>query len=220
MLHARIKMINYLKGRPVEIVKLANNRLLLILEVDGIGYEIQIPARLARDLQSDNPESIQIFTDLQIREDRQVLYGFLCAAERDLFRQLISVSGIGAQGAIASIDTLGLSDLVSAIVTGNVAALAKTPGVGKKTAERIALELKTKLAQWRQETGAVTSPSKTIPSLEVREDVEMTLLALGYTSDEIDRALGALSNDNQLVKNSRTEDWIRSAIAWLSDGAI
>ncbi|MBF2022338.1 MAG: Holliday junction branch migration protein RuvA [Hydrococcus sp. C42_A2020_068] len=209
-------MINYLKGKTIEILKNTNNRIILILEVNQIGYEIQIPSRFARQLSADNSELIQIFTYLQIQEDRQILYGFASAAERDLFRQLISVSGIGTQLAIALIDTLGLEELVRAIVTGNTKTLAKTPGVGAKTAERIALELKTKLAQWRQVVGVTVSSASAIPRAEILEDVEMTLLALGYTNEEINQALSALSKDNQMLKNPHVEEWIKSAIATLS----
>ncbi len=209
-------MINYLKGKAVEIVKSTSNRIIAILEVNQIGYEVQIPSRLARQLPVGDSEPVQIFTHLQIREDQQILYGFACAAERDLFRQLVSVSGIGTQLAIALIDTLGLENLVQAIVTGNIRTLSKTPGVGKKTAERIALELKTKLAQWRQLAGVTPSTSSATPAAAILEDVEMTLLALGYTGEEIDQALSALSQDNQLLKNPNVEEWIRSAIAWLT----
>ena len=209
-------MINYLKGKVVEIVKSTSNRVIAILEVNQIGYEVQIPSRLARQLPVGDSEPVQIFTHLQIREDQQILYGFACAAERDLFRQLVSVRGIGTQLAIALIDTLGLENLVQAIVTGNIRTLSKTPGVGKKTAERIALELKTKLAQWRQLAGATLPTSSATPAAAILEDVEMTLLALGYTGEEIDQALSALSQDNQLLKNPNVEEWIRSAIAWLT----
>ncbi len=212
-------MISYLKGRAVDIVKTTNNRLYLILEVNNIGYELQIPARFARQLPIDSHENIQIFTHLQIQEDRQILYGFASAAERDLFRQLVGVSGIGMQLAIALIDTLGISDLVGAIVTSNIPALTKTPGVGKKTAERIALELKTKLAQWRKISGVEIKQPKTVfaPQTEILEDLEMTLLALGYTSEEIEQAINGISQDEKLLKNSNVEEWIRSAIAWLSE---
>jgi Holliday junction DNA helicase RuvA len=210
-------MINYLKGKIIEILKNTNNRIILIVEVNQIGYEVQIPSCLARKLSTDNSETIQIFTHLQIQEDRQILYGFASAAERDLFRQLISVSGIGMQLAIALIDTLGLEELVQAIVTGNIKTLSKTPGVGTKTAERIALELKTKLAQWRQLVGVTVSTTSAIPSADILEDVEMTLLALGYSNEEINQALSALSRDNQLLKNPNVEDWIRSAITQLAN---
>lgn len=209
-------MISYLKGTVATITKSSGNRVNLILEVNQIGYELQIPRRLSQELQIGSAELVQVFTHLQIREDQQILYGFASAAERDLFRQLVSVSGIGAQLAIALIDTLGLANLVQAIVTGNIRALSKTPGVGNKTAERIALELKTKLAEWRQLSGVTTPASSTGPSPRILEDVEMTLLALGYENNEITQALDAISQDNLLVKNTNAEEWIRRAIAWLS----
>jgi Holliday junction DNA helicase RuvA len=209
-------MISYLKGTVANIQKSTGNRVTLILEVNQIGYELQIPRRMSLELQAASREIVQVFTHLQIREDQQILYGFTSAAERDLFRQLVSVSGIGAQLAIALIDTLGLPNLVQAIVTGNIRTLSKTPGVGKKTAERIALELKTKLAEWRQQAGVTTPASSTGPSPAILEDVEMTLLALGYENNEIAQALEAISQDTLLAKNPNAEEWIRSAIAWLS----
>jgi holliday junction DNA helicase RuvA len=217
-------MINYLKGTVAKIHKSTSNRVTLILEVNQIGYELQIPRSLSEQLLTDSKELVQIFTHFQIREDQQILYGFASAAERDLFRQLISVSGIGAQLAIALIDTLGLSNLVQAIVTGNIRTLSKTPGVGNKTAERIALELKTKLAEWRNIYGleiaqdlTESSPGITRSLPGISEDVEMTLLALGYENQEINQALNAISKDEILLKSKNPEDWIRSAISWLGE---
>ena len=211
-------MISYLKGKKIDITKTSQNRLFLILEVNNIGYEMQISSRFARQLDETDLESIQVFTHLQIQEDKQILYGFDSLAERDLFRQLVAVSGIGMQLAIALIDTLGISELVGAIVTSNITTLTKTPGVGKKTAERIALELKTKLAQWHKISGMkVVQPEAVFtPKPEIKEDLEMTLLALGYSNEEIEQVLTALSRDEQLLKNPHAEEWIRSAIAWLS----
>ncbi|MDJ0594439.1 MAG: Holliday junction branch migration protein RuvA [Pleurocapsa sp. MO_226.B13] len=211
-------MISYLKGKKIDIIKNTQNRLFLILEVNDVGYEMQISSRFARQLDEESDRPLQVFTHLQIQEDKQILYGFATAAERDLFRQLTAVSGIGMQLAIALLDTLGISELVGAIVTSNIPTLTKTPGVGKKTAERIALELKTKLAQWRKISGVEVEQPKAVfaPQPEVREDLEMTLLALGYSNEEIEQVLTALSQDNQLLKNPNVEEWIRSAIAWLS----
>ena len=211
-------MISYLKGTKVNITKTTQNRLFLILDVNDIGYEMQISTRFAQKLEGEADELIQVFTHLQIQEDKQILYGFPSAAERDLFRQLTAVSGIGMQLGIALIDTMGISDLVGAIVTSNIPALTKTPGVGKKTAERIALELKTKLAQWRKISGVEVQQPEAVfsPPSEIKEDLEMTLLALGYTNEEIEQVLAALSQDNLLLKNNNVEEWIRSAIAWLS----
>ncbi|MDJ0554587.1 MAG: Holliday junction branch migration protein RuvA [Microcoleaceae cyanobacterium MO_207.B10] len=206
-------MINYLKGTIADVHKGSGPRVTLILEVNQIGYEIQILPRLTESLQIG--EQLQVFTHQQVREDQIVLYGFGVAAERDLFRQLVSVSGIGAQLAIALLDTLQLPNLVQAIVGGNTRVLAKTPGVGPKTAERIALELKNKLSQWRHDAGLTASVPVGVTSA-IQEEVEMTLLALGYTGTEVIQALQAVSQDAKMSKNPNAEDWIREAISWLS----
>jgi Holliday junction DNA helicase RuvA len=188
---------------------------ILVLEVNGLGYEIQVTRQLADGISEHENTELQVFTHLMIREEQPLLYGFASSAERDLFRQLVGVSGIGAQLAIALLDTLGLSDLVQAIVTGNIKQLVRTPGVGSKTAERIALELRTQLSQWRGASGVALPVSSSLSSA-LQEDVEMTLLALGYNQEEIAQALGALSQKPNLMKTQEAEDWIREAISWLS----
>ena len=143
-----------------------------------------------------------------------VLFGFGSRAERDVFRLLTSVSGIGPQMGMALLDTLGINELIQSVVNGNARVLTRTPGGGNKTAERIILELKTKLSDWRQHSGIVAPTSG--PVSAVQEDVEMMLVALGYTNSEISKALVAVGNSSTLNKSDNTEDWIREAIAWLS----
>lgn len=209
--------IGYLKGNIISITKNLSNRFILLLEVNDLGYEVQVTPRFATEL-TPREEKVTIFTHLQIQEDRQILYGFASATERDLFRQLISVSGIGTQLAIALLDTLTVPDLIVAVVSSDILTLTKTPGVGKKTAERIALELKSKLSQW-QDVAEVKVPiptDATIPQPAIREELEMTLLALAYTPQEIQQAIVAISQDIQLQKNPNIEDWLRSAISWLT----
>ncbi|MGC8712485.1 MAG: Holliday junction branch migration protein RuvA [Leptodesmis sp.] len=109
-------MIGYLKGTIASIQK-HGNRVVLTLDVNQVGYDVQIVPRLLMQLPAVG-ELVQIFTHLQLREDQMTLFGFGTAAERDLFRQLVSVSGIGPQLAVALLDTLGLQDLVQAIVAG------------------------------------------------------------------------------------------------------
>lgn len=205
-------MIGYLKGTVASIQKSSGNRVILVLDVNSCGYEIQIPARLAAGLTTG--EQVQVFTHLQVREEQPSLYGFGSVAERDMFRQLISVSGIGAALAIALLDTLELPELVRAIVTGNTQLLIQTPGVGGKTAERISLELKSKLAGWSHVGLAAATPVSLAP--EALEEVQMALLAVGYSPQEIAQALTAVSQNALVAKNSSAEDWIRQAIAHLS----
>jgi len=208
-------MISYLKGLAVDFVKNTGNRVIVILEVNNIGYELQVPSRLARKLSGEKEKIVQVFTHQQVKEEQQTLYGFATAAERDLFRQLIGVTGIGALSAIALIDTLGFDDLIEAVISNNINALAKAPGVGKKTAERLSLELKSKLEGWRLLPGSSASSALAIPT-EVIKEVEVTLGALGYTQQEIEQALSVLSKDKQLLKNPHVEEWLRKAIAHLS----
>jgi Holliday junction DNA helicase RuvA len=207
-------MISYLKGNIAGIYRLSNSRVILTLEVNQVGYDLQITPRFVQTLPAIG-ETVQIFTHLQVREDQMVLFGFGSMAERDLFRQLVSVSGVGPQLAMALLDALGLQDVVQAIVSSNTRLLSKTPGVGTKTAERIALELKTKLAEWRLQSGLSAAPDAA-PMSNIQEDVEITLLALGYSNSEITKALRAVGQNTALPKNANAEDWIREAIAWLS----
>ncbi len=206
-------MISYLKGIIAGIQKHSGNRHILTLEVNGIGYDLQIPARLAQQL-SESGGEVQIFTHYQIREEMPYLYGFGSPGERDLFRHLMAVSGIGAALAIALLDTLELPELVQSIITGNIQLLIQTPGVGKKTAERLCLELKSKLIEWRKTAGFFVATGGPAPG--ILEEVQMTLLALGYTPNEVSHALHVVSEDIGLPKDAYVEDWIKQAIAHLS----
>ncbi|WP_193197344.1 Holliday junction branch migration protein RuvA [Nostoc sp. MG11] len=206
-------MISYLKGLVAGIQTIGANRVILTLEVNGLGYDLQIPQRLAQQLPTTG-DLVQIFTHYQIREEVPLLYGFASPAERDLFRHLLTVSGIGASLAIALLDTLELPDLVQAIIAGNVQVLIQAPGVGKKIAERICLELKSKLVEWRKSAGFFVATGGPAPG--ILEEVQMTLFALGYTAHEVSHALHVVSEDIGLPKDAYVEDWIKQAIAHLS----
>ncbi|MBD2167754.1 Holliday junction branch migration protein RuvA [Calothrix sp. FACHB-156] len=209
-------MISYLKGIVAGVQTIGSNRVILTLEVNNIGYDLQIPQRLTKSL----PESggvVQIFTHYQVREEVPLLYGFASPAERDLFRHLQSVSGIGAALAITLLDTLELPDLVQAIIAANIQILIQAPGVGKKTAERICLELKSKLIEWRKSAGFFVATGGPAPG--ILEEVQMTLFALGYTPHEVSHALHVVSEDIGLPKDAYVEDWIKQAIAHLSSQA-
>ena len=187
----------------------------LTLDVQGVGYDIQITASTANKLPPLG-EDVQIFTHLLVREDQMTLFGFLSLAERELFRQLINVSGIGTQVGLALLNSLGIQDLVKAIVSGNTRVLSLTPGVGTKTAERLALELKTKLADGRLAQVGETRSVNSLISNALQEELEMTLLALGYSPLEISNALNAIASLPILAKTQNIEIWIKEAIAWLS----
>lgn len=206
-------MIGYIKGLLADSQKLPNGRVILTVDAGGVGYDMQVNPRALSELPPVG-DPVKIFTHWQSREDLQVLFGFSSRAERDIFRLLISVSGIGPQMGMALLDTLGINELIQSVVNGNARVLARTPGVGNKTAERIILELKTKLSEWRQHSGLVAPTGG--PVSGVQEDVEMMLMALGYSNSEISQALVAVGSSSTLSKNNDTEAWIREAIAWLS----
>lgn len=206
-------MIGYVKGLLADSQRLPNGRVIVTVEASGVGYDMQINPRALSSLPSVG-DSVQMYTHLQSREDLQVLFGFGSKAERDVFRLLISVSGIGPQMGMALLDTLGINELIQSVVSGNTRVLSRTPGVGNKTAERIVLELKTKLSDWRQHSGMAAPVGG--PVSAVQEDVEMMLVALGYTNSEIGKAIAAVGQNTTLSKSDDTEAWIREAIAWLS----
>ena len=206
-------MIGYVKGFLADSQRLPNGRIILTVDAGGVGYDMQVNPRTLGDLPPIG-DPVQIFTHLQSREDLQVLFGFGNKAERDVFRLLISVSGIGPQMGMALIDTLGINELIQSVVSGNNRVLSRTPGVGSKTAERIILELKTKLSDWRSHSG-IAAPAGG-PASGIQEDVEMMLMALGYTNSEISQALVAVGKSSALGQSEDTEAWIREAIAYLS----
>jgi Holliday junction DNA helicase RuvA len=160
-------------------------------------------------------EPLQVFCHLKIQDDQPIVFGFPSRSERDVFRQLVSVSGIGPQMGMALLDTLGFQELIQAVVAGNTRLISRAKGVGNKTAERLVLELKTKLSEWRQQSGLAIAPAGG-PMANVQEEVEITLLALGYTNGEIIKALQVVGRNSTLAKNDNAEDWIREAITWLS----
>ncbi|NER80702.1 MAG: Holliday junction branch migration protein RuvA [Leptolyngbya sp. SIO1D8] len=207
-------MLSYLKGTLADIQKQGGHRVMVTVEVNQVGYDIQINSRMLSELPPMG-EPLQVYCHLQIRDDQPVVFGFAGRPERDVFRQLISVSGIGPQMAMALLDTLGFQELIQAVVAGNARLISRTPGVGNKTAERLILELKTKLSEWRQQSGLAIAPGSG-PIATVQEEVEITLLALGYTNGEIMKALQTVGRNSTLAKSSDTEAWIREAIAWLS----
>jgi Holliday junction DNA helicase RuvA len=150
-----------------------------IIDVNGVGYEVFIPLSSYDKLPSVG-QQIRILTHLAVREDAHVLYGFMTAAERDLFRLLVNnVSGIGPKLALAVLSGMSVTNFKAAVVNSDTAAISKISGLGKKTAERIVLELKDKLgvaAAWE----AATAAHAPTPEQEQANEAVLALIALGY----------------------------------------
>tara|TARA_B100000513_G_scaffold182239_1_gene101636 strand:+ start:4692 stop:5333 length:642 start_codon:yes stop_codon:yes gene_type:complete len=212
-------VINYFKGSFVEILKDTKNKIVLIMEVNQIGYEIQITSKLEEKLSNKKSDYIQVFIHLQTREDSQILYGFINKLEQELFRQLININGIGAQLSITLLNTLGSEKLIKAVCSSNVKMLSESPGVGKKTAERIILELNSKLLKLIEAFEIKVELHSCNSSENTLEDITSSLLLLGYDREGVDRVTVYLKNNQFLSKQINTEELLRTAITWLSDNS-
>ena len=136
-------MIGRIKGQLAE-----SNPPHILVDVHGVGYEIDVPMSTFYNLPSIGSE-VTLLTHMVVREDAQLLYGFLTAEERETFRQLLKVSGIGARTALSILSGMSVADLVNAVALQQASLLTRVPGIGKKTAERLILELKDKLPPFR-----------------------------------------------------------------------
>jgi len=161
----------------------------LLLDCHGVGYEVQVPMSTFYNLPAVG-EAISLFTQLIVREDAQLLYGFGTGQERQAFRLLIKISGVGPRTALAVLSGMGVDDLAQAVFLQEPGRLVKVPGIGKKTAERLLLELKGKLGAQGAEAGG-----KAQAASPAQADILQALLALGYSEREAATALKALPAD-------------------------
>ena len=173
----------------------------VLIDVHGVGYDVDVPMSTFYNLPA-NGEKLMLLTHFVVREDGQYLYGFASEAERFAFRQLIKISGIGARMALAVLSGLSVNDLAQAIARQEAGRLVKVPGIGKKTAERLLLELKGKLAD------ALPTSSPAIE--DSQHDILNALLALGYNDREAAAAM------KPLEAGISTSDGIRQALRHLS----
>jgi Holliday junction DNA helicase RuvA len=174
----------------------------ILLDVNGVGYEVDVPMSTFYNLPATG-EKTSLLTHLAIREDAHILFGFATEAERFAFRQLLKISGVGARTALSVLSGLSVADLAHAVAMQEAGRLTKVPGIGKKTAERLLLELKGKLAD--------ALPAASMPQHEDhRHDILNALLALGYNDREAQAAMKALPTD------IGTSDGIRQALKHLS----
>ena len=164
---------------------------LVLLDVNGVGYEVDVPMSTFYPLPGLG-ERVTLLTHFVVREDAQVLFGFLTAAERATFRELIKISGVGPRTALAILSGLSVLELSQAIAQQSSARLVKVPGIGKKTAERLLLELKGKLAP---DLGPLAPSGGPAPAGDAQADIQQALLALGYNEREAAAALKALPAD-------------------------
>lgn len=160
----------------------------VLVDVGGVGYEVDVPMSTFFNL-PELGQRVVLLTHFVVREDAQVLFGFLTAPERDAFRQLVKISGVGPRTALSVLSGLSVAELAQAVSVQEAARLVKVPGIGKKTAERLLLELKGKLGP------DLALPPTAAATTEAGSDIVQALVALGYSEKEAAAALKALPGD-------------------------
>lgn len=180
----------------------------ICVDVQGVGYELDVPMSTFYHL-PELQQEITLFTHLSIRDDAHVLYGFGNSTERAAFRQLIKVSGIGARTALAILSGLEVNELALAIEQEDTQTLTRVPGIGKKTAQRLLLELRGKLESLATVAAAAPQSGRSAEA-SGQNDIEHALLALGYNRKEIQRVL------KQIDKGLTVEQGIRQALQLLA----
>jgi Holliday junction DNA helicase RuvA len=175
-------MIGQLRGTLV-----ARNPPQVLLDCHGVGYEVDVPMSTFYNLPALG-EAVTLLTHFVVREDAQILYGFATASEREAFRQLIKISGVGPRTALSVLSGMSVADIAQAVTAQDAGGLVKVPGIGKKTAERLLLELKGKLGADLGVAGAVVAS-------DAQADILQALVALGYSDKEAALALKALPAD-------------------------
>jgi Holliday junction DNA helicase RuvA len=202
-------MITFLDGRLVSALPTQ-----AIVDVGGVGYEVLIPLS-SYDKLPEVGQSIHILTHLAVREDAHVLFGFMTAPERDLFRLLVNnVSGIGPKLGLAVLSGMSVTNFKAAVVNSDTAALAKISGLGKKTAERIVLELKDKIgvaAAW-EAASATHAPT---PEQEQANEAVLALIALGYKQIDAHKNVRDLQ---QAGETKSAEELVKLALKRMAAG--
>ena len=159
----------------------------VLVDCHGVGYEVDVPMSTFYNLPGVG-EKVSLLTHFIVREDAQVLFGFGSAGEREAFRQLIKISGVGPRTALAVLSGMSVGDIGQAVTQQDASRLVKIPGIGKKTAERLLLELKGKI-------GADLGPVGAVAVDDHQGDILQALVALGYSDKEAQAALKALPKD-------------------------
>ncbi len=194
-------MIGRLRGTLVE--KQAPD---LLLEVGGVGYEVMVPMTTLYQLPALGSEVV-LYTHFAVREDAQQLFGFADRQSRQLFRDLIKVNGVGPKLALAIMSGIDSDDFVRCVRDGDSASLVRVPGVGKKTAERLLIEMRDRLKDWRLPAGTAAPAAKVNGAQDALAEAEAALIALGYKPPEAARAIAAVDGDGL-----SSEELIRQAL--------
>jgi Holliday junction DNA helicase RuvA len=174
----------------------------IIVECQGVGYEVETPMSTFLDLPGVG-EELFLHTHLLVREDAQILYGFSSLEEKSLFRMLLKISGVGAKMGLAILSTMSSADFQRCVEYEDSATLVKIPGVGKKTAERLIIEMRDKI----DKSPTVPGASRVAVAASPKSEAVDALIALGYKANEVNKLIGTMDVDGQSA-----EDIIRKAL--------
>ena len=215
-------MIGWLQGERIEHWS-QGGRQGLVIACAGVGYEVQLASRYLQPLSAGTTCTVWIH-QVQ-RDDGSSLFGFPDRRERDLFRVLISVNGVGPQVGLALLESCSAAELIEAIIDGDLRRLTQAQGVGKRTAERLAVELRDRLSAWSAERESDRSDLSLVDRSDLKslpiepdplQDLQLTLSTLGYEDLEIRRAMRAVATGEEVPASDDGDGWLRASLRWLN----
>ena len=195
-------MIGQIKGRL-----LGKNAPEILVEVGGITYEILVPMSTIYQL-PDLGEMVHLYTHFSVREDAQILYGFFDSESKRMFRSLVRVNGVGPKLALGILSGMSVDEFVRTVKSNDSDAMVKMPGVGKKTAERLIVEMRDKLSEW--DSTAASSEPTLAPRSTFIKDAEIAMVSLGYKPQQAARAISQVLKNNPEIYDS--EELIRFSL--------
>lgn len=210
------QMISYIKGALGAV-----EDDVIVVETGGIGLAVHVPLSLLEELPALG-EEVTVYTYFQVREDAMTLYGFLHRQDREMFKQLIGVNGIGPKGALGILSIMRPDDLRIAIVSGDAKAISKAPGIGSKTAQRLILDLKDKVdleevmmasfGGGKEDTSGAGTGASVAGMAAAAKEAVAALTALGYTNMEASKAVKKV----EITENMSVEDILKASLKYLS----
>lgn len=197
-------MIGCIRG-----ILVAKNPPEIQVDVNGITYEVQVPMSTLYQL-PDIGNELLLHTHFVVREDAQLLYGFFEAKDKSMFRSLIKVNGVGPKMALGILSGMEADEFVRTVRANDLNSLVKMPGIGKKTAERLLIEMRDRLSDWDIPATELATKEATIPASSISRDAETALVSLGYKPQQAAHAIAQVVKNNADIADS--EELIRQAL--------
>jgi len=197
-------VIGQIRGKLIE-----KNPPEILMEVGGITYELQIPMSTLYQL-PELGRDLLLHTHFVVREDAQLLYGFYDKGDKAMFRALIRVNGVGPKLALGILSSMDVNEFVRTVRNNDVTTMVNLPGIGKKTAERLIIEMRDRLSEWDTSASSPTSASLGLAEAGIKKDAETALIGLGYKPPQATRAISQVLKDNPEISDN--EELIRLSL--------